>query len=118
METSCWEGVLARGDRRLVPVIQKGYEKGFIFDAWDDSFKYDEWAEILEKEGLNRDMYAREIGVDEVLPWDHISVGVTKEFFRKEKERAYQETVTPNCREKCSNCGAACFKTGVCYERR
>ena len=118
VETSCWEGVLARGDRRLVPVIQKGYEKGFIFDAWDDSFKYDEWTAILEGEGLNREMYAREIGVDEVLPWDHVSVGVTKEFFKKERERAYNETVTPNCREKCSNCGAACFKTGVCYERR
>ena len=118
VDSSCWEGVLARADRRLCEVIRKGYERGYIFDAWDDNFDYAGWLELMDEAGLTWEMFARGYDVDSALPWDNISVGVKREFFLAERERAYKEIVTPNCREKCSNCGAACFKTGVCYDRR
>lgn len=115
-ETSVWEAVLARADRRLAPVILEGYKKGCIFDAWDDMFKYETWLQALEANGLTVDQYIGAIDVDAPLAWDHINIGVTRKFLAMERKRAYEETVTPNCREKCAGCGAACFKTGVCYE--
>lgn len=118
VETSIWEGVLARGDRRLNDVIYEGYRTGSLFDAWDDNFDYDKWMKILADHGLSWETYARNYEIGDSLPWDHISVGVDRSFFLKERERAYNEEVTPNCREKCSACGAACFETGVCYETR
>ena len=118
VETSVWEGILARGDRRLNDVILEGYKAGSLFDAWDDNFDYERWMRILGDHGLTWEMFARGYEIGDVLPWDHISVGVNRSFFLKERERAYNEEVTPNCREKCAGCGAACFKTGVCYETR
>ena len=118
VETSVWEGILARGDRRLNDVILDGYKAGSLFDAWDDNFNYERWMGILASHGLTWEMYARGYECGDALPWDHISVGVSRDFFLKERERAYNEEITPNCREKCSACGAACFKTGVCYETR
>ncbi|MBO4636688.1 MAG: TIGR03960 family B12-binding radical SAM protein [Clostridiales bacterium] len=118
VETSCFEGILARGDRRLCPAMLDGYKAGMIFDAWDDNFDYEKWMQILDKHGITWEMFAGAIDPSEELPWDHIDVGVTRSFFLKERENAYKETVTPNCREKCAGCGAACFKTGVCFEKR
>ncbi len=118
VNTSVWEGILARGDRRLAPVILDGYRAGSLFDAWDDNFDYDRWMGILASHGLTREMYTDGPEPGAPLPWDHIDVGVRREFFLRERELAYNETVTPNCREKCSGCGAQCFKTGVCYEAR
>ena len=115
-ETSVWEAVLARGDRRMAPVILDGYKQGCIFDAWDDMFKYETWLQVLADNGLTVDQFIGAIDVDAPLAWDHISIGVTRKFLALERKRAYEETVTPNCREKCAGCGAACFKTGVCYE--
>ncbi|MCQ2531285.1 MAG: TIGR03960 family B12-binding radical SAM protein [Saccharofermentans sp.] len=115
-ETSVWEAVLARGDRRMAPVILDGYKQGCIFDAWDDMFKYETWLQVLADNGLTVDQFIGAIDVDAPLAWDHINIGVTRKFLALERKRAYEETVTPNCREKCAGCGAACFKTGVCYE--
>lgn len=116
VETSLWESVLARGDRRLCDVIEEGYRKGCFYDAWDDHFKYDVWMETLNEHGLTWEMFARGFDVDdEHLPWEHIDVGVNMSFFRKEREKAYNEQITPPCREKCSGCGAQCFKAGECY---
>ena len=70
----------------------------------------------FEECGINPDFYLRERKLDEVLPWDHIDVGVTKKFFLREYEKSLKAETTPNCREKCSGCGANCFGTGVCYE--
>lgn len=115
VESSLWEVILARGDRRLNDVILEGYKKGCFYDAWDDKFKFDVWMETLSSHGLSWETYAREYSVDEVLPWDHVSIGVTKKFLIKEREKAYAETITPPCRTKCSACGAQCFKVGECY---
>ena len=109
------EGILARGDRRLGQVIQAAYEKGCIFDAWSDFFDNEKWMEAFLETGIDPDFYTlRERSLDEILPWDFIDAGVTKEFLKREYENALKETVTPNCRETCSGCGAAGFGGGVC----
>ena len=78
-----------------------------MFDAWDECFDYDRWISVLERTGIDPAFYAnRAYGLDEVLPWDIIDCGVSKEFLRRERDRAYGECTTPNCREKCSGCGA------------
>lgn len=110
------EGVFARGDRRLAKSIVRAVELGCKFDAWNDFFKYDAWMQAFSETGINPDFYLRERHYDECLPWDHIDVGVTKEFFKRENEKAKMAETTPNCREKCAGCGAASFGTGVCYE--
>ncbi len=109
------EGILARGDRRLGQVIKAAYEKGCIFDAWSDFFDNEKWIEAFLETGIDPDFYTlRERPLDEILPWDFIDAGVTKEFLKREYENALKETVTLNCREKCSGCGAARFGGGVC----
>ena len=111
------EGILARGDRKVAKLIVKAWENGAKFDGWTESFKYDAWLKALEQTGLNREFYAnRERSYDEILPWDHISIGVSKRFFIEEMEKAKKESITPNCRENCSMCGAKVFGGGVCFE--
>jgi len=115
-KTSYLEGVFARGDRRLSKVIRRAVDLGCKFDGWTDYFRFDLWMQAFADCGINPDFYLRERSYDEVLPWDHISVGVTKDFFIRENERAKLAKTTPNCREKCAGCGVNQFKTGVCYE--
>ncbi len=115
-KTSYLEGVFARGDRRLSKVLERAVRSGCKFDGWDEEFKFDKWMESFEECGINPDFYLRQRGTEEVLPWDHIDVGVKKSFLLSEYNRALEEKTTPNCREKCAGCGAASFGTGVCYE--
>ena len=113
------EGALARGDRRLAPVICRAYQKGCLFDAWDEYFDNSRWMDAFAEEGVDMDFYSiRERDLDELLPWDFIDCGVTKQFLKKEYERALQGIVTPNCREHCNGCGAAVFGGGVCFENK
>jgi len=113
---SVLEGVFARGDRRLADVLLKAHEKGIRFDGWSEFFSMEKWMECFTECGLDPDFYTRERSFDEILPWDMIDVGVKKSFLIEEAKRAQRAEVTPNCREKCSACGANCFKGGVCYE--
>lgn len=115
-KTSYLEGVFARGDRRLSKVIAKAVENGCKFDGWDEQFKFDKWMQSFEECGIDPDFYLRKRELDEVLPWDHIDVGVKKSFLLKEYEKALAEETTANCREKCAGCGANSFGVGVCYE--
>ncbi len=116
--TSELEGLFARGDRKLSGVIEEAYRRGCLFDAWTDWFQEDVWEQVLSDKNVSREFYNyRERGKDEVFPWDFIDIGVTKEFLYREYERAGQEIVTPNCREKCTGCGAHQFGTGVCVEK-
>ena len=118
-KTSYLEGVFARGDRKLCRVMLKAAEKGFRFDGWNDCFDFDAWMEIFKECNIDPDFYtSRKREFDEILPWDFLSYGVSKEFLKRECEKAYNSQTTPNCREKCSNCGAACYKGGVCFEKR
>ena len=118
-QTSFLEAVFARGDRKLCTVLEKAVEQGFHFDGWDECFDFDKWMEIFDTCGIDPAFYAnRERPYDEVFPWDHLDYGIRKEFLQQECERAYRAETTPNCREKCSNCGAACYKGGLCVEKR
>ena len=110
--------MFARGDRRLGKVLLKAHEKGIKFDGWSDQFSMEKWNEAFSECGIEQSFYTRERSFDEILPWDMIDVGVTKEFLISEAKKAKDAITTPNCREKCSNCGAACFKGGVCFEPR
>lgn len=110
------EGVFARGDRRLLPAVIAAVKSGCRFDGWDEHFKFDKWMQAFEECGINPDWYLRERSYDEVLPWEHIDIGVTKKFFMCENEKAKRGETTPNCREKCAGCGANSFGAGVCFE--
>lgn len=115
-KTSYLEGVFARGDRRLSKVILEAVRLGCRFDGWGEHFDFEKWMQAFKNCGIDPDWYLRERSYDEVLPWDHISVGVTKKFLMSENEKAKRAETTANCREKCAGCGVAAFNTGVCYE--
>ena len=101
------EGVLARGDRRLAPAIALAVSEGAIFDAWDEYFNYERWIDVFERCGIDPDFYTtRGFGVDEVLPWDLIDCGVTKQYLLSERKKAYEGVTTPSCAEHCNGCGA------------
>ena len=107
VKTSVLEGVLARGDRRLGKVIYTAWKKGCKFDSWEEFFDFDKWKEAMAENGLTMEFYAnRERSPEEILPWDHIDVGVTKAFFLREYEKAKRAEITPNCKENCAGCGA------------
>lgn len=117
--TSFLEGVFARGDRRLGAVIEKAYKSGCIFDGWDECFSLEKWLDAFKSCGINPEFYAnRTREFNEVLPWDHLDFGVTKEFLISENNCAKAAKTTLNCRQKCANCGANTFGEGVCFEKR
>ena len=116
-ELTVLEGVLARGDRRVGAVIEEAYRTGAIYDSWSEYFKNDVWMRAFETCGVDIGFYTtRERSLDEVFPWDFIDAGVSKEFLIREWNHAVKEEVTPNCRQRCSGCGASDFGCGVCYE--
>ncbi len=116
-EVTVLEGILARGDRRVGRAVLEAYRSGCIYDAWTENFHYEKWLEAFEKTGIDLAFYnERERGEDEIFPWDFIDIGVTKQFLRREWERAMRGEVTPNCRQQCSGCGVARWKGGVCVE--
>ncbi len=116
-DTSVIEGVLARGDRRLSEVLLKVYEKGCFYDAWSEYFHNDKWLEAFEECNLSVDFYTtRERSIDELFPWDFIDCGVTKEFLKREWQKALDGTTSPNCKIQCQGCGASRFDCGICVE--
>ncbi len=114
-KTSVIEAVFARGDRRVANVIYKAYKKGCTYDAWTEYFKPDLWDEAAKEVKVDFAFYAnRERSYEEILPWDFIDIGVTKKFMINENEKAKAAATTPNCREKCSGCGANGLGKGLC----
>ncbi len=105
-DTSLWEAVLSRGDRRLAPVLEKGAEKGVYLDSWEEHFDLPLWLNLMEEEGLDPAFYAlRERPEDEIFPWDHIDCGVKKSFLLREYKKAKRAELTLPCGEYCSFCG-------------
>ena len=101
------EAIFARGDRRLGPVIEEAVKNGAKLDGWDEYFNYGIWFDALKKCDIDGDFYTvRGYGEDEILPWDTIDVGINKKFLLRERHRAYEEKITPDCREGCAGCGA------------
>jgi radical SAM family uncharacterized protein len=100
------EAALSRGDRRLGAVIHRAWERGARFDAWAEQFRAAAWGEAFAEAGLDPDFYARRPrSLDELFPWDHIHVGVRKDFLARDYERALREETLPDCRERCLSCG-------------
>ena len=117
--TSYMEGVLARGDRRLSRVIEAAFKKGCKFDSWTEYFSLEKWLETFKECGIDPDFYtSRRRAYDEIMPWEHLDYGVSKSFLISENKAAHAGVTTPNCREKCSACGAARYGEGVCFEKR
>lgn len=113
---SVLEAVLARGDRRLGAVLEEAVKNGARLDGWDEYFSMDVWMNAFKTCGIDTTFYTtRGFGLQEVLPWDNIDVGISKAFFSKEREKAYQGKITQDCRKSCAACGAGQFlKGGVC----
>ena len=98
---------MARGDRRLGPVIEAAVRNGARLDGWDEYFRYDLWLDAFKECGVDMDYYTvRGFGEEEVLPWDPMDVGVSKKFLLCERRRANEGKVTPDCRQGCAGCGA------------
>ena len=108
------EAVIARGDRRIGPVIEEAVRLGARLDGWDEFFRYDLWLDAFKTCGIDPNFYTvRGCGEEELLPWDHIDVGVRKDFLLRERHRAYENKITPDCRAGCAGCGANRLLQGV-----
>ena len=104
------EAVFARGDRRLGPVIETAVRSGARLDGWDEYFNYAKWFDAFQACGIDDSFYTtRGYGENEILPWDTVDIGVSKKFFLRERKRAYEGVVTPDCRHGCAGCGANCL---------
>lgn len=116
-ELSLLEAAFARGDRRLCKVLIKAWQMGCKFDSWGEHFKPDKWKEAFKECQIDPYFYAnRKRDYGEIFPWDHIEIGVSKEFLIEENKKAYEEKITANCKIACSGCGAAAFEGGLCVE--
>jgi len=116
-ETSFLEAVFSRGDRRLADVLELAWKNGAKFDSWSEYFCLDRWLNAFAACGLDPAFYAnRERTREEILPWKVISDGVQDSFLWREREACYQGAVTPDCRTKCSGCGAnKLCEGGACH---
>ena len=109
------EAVFARGDRRLCKALLEAYNRNMMLDGWDEYFSYDRWIKLFDDCGIDPAFYAnRSFGLDEILPWDFIDIGVTKKFMKLEQARSRKAETTPDCRTKCSGCGASTLCNGKC----
>ena len=119
-DISVLEGVFARGDRRLGAVLLRAHELGCKLDGWNECFNLEAWRKAFDDCGIDMNFYTRAREYDEILPCEIVDIGVTRDFMISENEKAKQAATTPNCREKCSGCGAAALcrtkKGCVCFE--
>lgn len=113
IELSILEGVFSRGDRRLSKVLYLAQKRGQVMDGWDEGFSFENWMDIFKEANVDYRLYLRERDLSEILPWDHLSSGIKKEFLKKELFKAKQGKVTEDCRfAMCSDCGVCpTFKT-------
>ena len=101
------EAVFSRGDRRLSRAIVEAYRLGQVFDAWSEHFDFERWLTAFKNVDIDPDFYAyRRFEYTDVLPWDMIDAGVSKEFLIRENKKAHEERLTPDCRTACAGCGA------------
>ena len=115
--TSVLEGVFAKGDRRLGRVIETAYHKGAFFDTWEEYFDYDRWLQSFAECGVDPDFYNyRSIALDEITPWDHLDVGVSKAFLIREYQKALRAETTQPCNRQCNGCGANKLLGGPCFD--
>ena len=105
------EGIFSRGGRELADVIERAYEMGARFDAWDECFDLERWRSAISESGLNAESYLDERNIEISLPWEHVGAGPDRSFLLKERELAFEFASTPDCaHDKCSQCGVCDFK--------
>lgn len=105
---SLLEAVLARGDRRVGKAILTAWEMGCFLDGWDEFFDFEKWQKAFEESGIDTAFYAnRRRSYDEIAPWSHMDMLVSREFLVEENKKAHEAVPTRNCREGCSNCGVS-----------
>ncbi|KRQ88150.1 Radical SAM superfamily protein [Caloramator mitchellensis] len=111
------EAVFSRGDRRLTKVLVKAFEKGCKFDGWNEYFNYDKWMEAFKECGIDPEFYAyRRRNIEEILPWDIIDAGVTKEYLIREYQKSKECATTKDCRLGCTACGITKYlEGGACF---
>ena len=116
-ETSHTEAVLSRGDRRVGAMLEKIWRMGGYLEPWSEGFSYQRWVDAAAECGLSMEFYAnRQRSEEELLPWDHVNMGVTRDFLLREKHRAEKGVLSPDCRHGCSACGADKFlREGKCH---
>lgn len=113
--TSFWEDVLARGDRKTADIIEEVWKNGGKLESSDQCFQKHRWEDACKKVNIDPAFYAnRKREYDEIMPWDHIDYGVTKQFLIAENKRAYENAISPNCKEQCTGCGANKLVGGKC----
>ena len=105
------EGIFSRGDRRLAPVLVHAYHRGCRLDAWSEHLRLSLWRQVFQETGVDPESYLRARHLEEVLPWQHLNTGVSREFLLAERERAYQGVETPDCRL------TGCHHCGVCHHQ-
>ena len=116
-KVSLLEAVFAKGDRRLAKAIVLAYEKGCMFDGWTECFNFSAWEDVFAELNLSMDFYAcRERPYEEIMPFDHLDYGITKEFLIREHKKAMSEQVTPPCNLSCSSCGVNELLGRPCFE--
>ncbi|HKZ86851.1 MAG TPA: TIGR03960 family B12-binding radical SAM protein [Anaerolineae bacterium] len=105
-EETLLEAYLSRGDRRLGGVIYRAWQLGAKFDAWQEHHKPEAWNQAFAEQGLDPNWYARRPRpIDEVFPWDHIDIGVTKKFLLQDFLWSADGKTRVDCREHCFACG-------------
>ena len=98
-------------------VIETAFENGAFFDTWEEYFDYDRWLDAFKTCGIDPDFYNyRAIVLDEVTPWDHLDVGVTKAHLVREYKKALEARTTQPCNRQCSACGANKLIGGPCFD--
>ena len=101
------EGILSRADRSLADVVERAYRKGAVFSSWMEHFRLEPWLEALEECGIDAGACTRGPALDAPLPWAHLEAGISEDFLRRERERAYAGKITRDCRYGgCTLCGA------------
>lgn len=109
---SLLEAAFSRGDKSLALLIERAWSMGCRLDGWSEVFDFRRWERAMELTGINAEDFARrEYGRSDILPWDNIDVGVTKDFLWQEKQKALDENITPDCRKHCQKCGLGCHDT-------
>ena len=113
------EGVFARGDRRISKVLYEAHKSGCKLDGWSEHFKMEAWLKAFETCGVDPTFYVnRHRSENEIFPYEHIDIGVSKEFLLREFHRSKEEKTTKSCRKACNMCGIQDFECGICKEVR
>lgn len=105
-DLSVLEGMFARGDRRLGGVLKSLYKKGAMFDSWDEWFNFEIWNEALEENEISKEMYSEHFFEEnEPMYWDHLDLGVRKQYLWNEYQKSKRLEITRDCRLECTACG-------------